>query len=91
MGGTPDPAPPPMGVRPNKSARPRNTAVTTAAAGKMRSHCLYSVVLYTSMQLMFMPGDFRRSLRLTNIINVKCISLNDQIESFYLNRSMRNG
>lgn len=31
------------GVRPNKSARPRNTAVTTAAAGKMRSYCLHSL------------------------------------------------
>lgn len=36
VGGVPDPAPPQGGVRPNKSARPRNTAVTTAVAGKMR-------------------------------------------------------
>lgn len=30
------PRAPPKGVRPNKSVRPRNTAVTTAAVGKMR-------------------------------------------------------
>lgn len=35
VGGAPDPSPS-KGVRPNKSARPRNTAVTTAATGKMR-------------------------------------------------------
>lgn len=48
MGGAPDPAPPFKGVRPNKSARPRNTAVTTAAAGKMRSQCLHFFPMFAT-------------------------------------------
>lgn len=39
------PAPTSKGVRPNKSARPRNTAVTTAAAGKMRSQSLHLLAI----------------------------------------------
>jgi hypothetical protein len=39
------PRAPLKGVRPNKSARPRNTAVTTTATGKMRSQCFRSIAI----------------------------------------------